>query len=385
MQREVFVVEKERFDLSDEKIYHLQGTWPKEHTAAAELDGKPLEVNLKQQERISALERFQDLDLVDAIRVQMEIVLPDKLEQYKKLVVYAEENGKKDVWFSIPVKQLIRRQGMPQYFIESSEVDRKLGICRVRGWAAYTKPLKVYLENSRGNRIPCEIQHLKRVDVQNQYPEAEVGEKCGFFFELHYQQLKEFYIVFEAGSIRVRRQIHLQPVQLAAEKMNEYCKKGSRYLKLHGPAALAQKVAGKVKNKNKAAVIYQKWLPKHLPSKAELEHQRKEHFSWEPTFSVVVPLYKTPEKYLRALVESLQAQTYGKWELCLSDGSGADSPIRELLKQLQKEESRIKVIDHQEKLQISENTNAAIEAATGEFVVFADHDDELTVRIPENR
>ncbi len=378
MQREVFVVEKERFDLSDEKIYHLQGTWPKEHTAAAELDGKSLEVNLKQQERISALERFQDLDLVDAIRVQMEIVLPDKLEQYKKLVVYAKENGKKEVWFSIPVKQLIRRQGMPQYFVESSEVDRKLGICRVRGWAAYTKPLKVYLENSRGNRIPCEIQHLKRVDVQNQYPEAEVGEKCGFFFELHYQQLKEFYIVFEAGSIRVRRQIHLQPVQLAAEKMNEYCKKGSRYLKLHGPAALAQKVVGKVKNKNKAAVIYQKWLPKHLPSKAELEHQRKEHFSWEPTFSVVVPLYKTPEKYLRALVESLQAQTYGKWELCLSDGSGADSPIRELLKQLQKEESRIKVIDHQEKLQISENTNAAIEAATGEFVVFADHDDELT-------
>ena len=112
----------------------------------------------------------------------MEIVLPDKLEQYKKLVVYAKENGKKEVWFSIPVKQLIRRQGMPQYFIESSEVDRKLGICRVRGWAAYTKPLKVYLENSRGNRIPCEIQHLKRVDVQNQYPEAEVGEKCGFFF-----------------------------------------------------------------------------------------------------------------------------------------------------------------------------------------------------------
>ena len=36
MQREVFVVEKERFDLSDEKNYHLQGTCPKEQTAAAE-------------------------------------------------------------------------------------------------------------------------------------------------------------------------------------------------------------------------------------------------------------------------------------------------------------------------------------------------------------
>ena len=330
------VAEKDRFHLKDKNIYYLYGTWPKESRAVATLDKTEIPVQLKQQERVSALERFQDLDLVDSVRIEIEVHLPEKLEQYKKLSVYFEKNGKRELWFATPVGQLIKRQGMPQYFIESSEVDRKLGICRVRGWAAYTKPLKVYLENSRGNRIPCEIQHLKRVDVQNQYPEAEVEEKCGFFFELHYQQLKEFYIVFEAGSIRVRRQIHLQPIQLAAEKMNEYCKKGSRYLKLHGPAALAQKVVGKVKNKNKAAVIYQKWLPKHLPSKAELEHQRKEHFSWEPTFSVVVPLYKTPEKYLRALVESLQAQTYGKWELCLSDGSGADSPIRELLKQLQK-------------------------------------------------
>ena len=89
---------------------------------------------------------------------------------------------------------------------------------------------------------------IKAINSAGHKMEAEVEEKCGFFFELHYQQLKEFYIVFEAGSIRVRRQIHLQPVQLATEKMNEYCKKGGRYLKLHGPAALAQKVAGKVKN-----------------------------------------------------------------------------------------------------------------------------------------
>ena len=45
MQREVFVVEKERFDLSDEKIYHLQGTWPKQHTTAAHLDGKSQALN----------------------------------------------------------------------------------------------------------------------------------------------------------------------------------------------------------------------------------------------------------------------------------------------------------------------------------------------------
>lgn len=77
----------------------------------------------------------------------------------------------------------------------------------------------------------------------------------------------------------------------------------------------------------------------------------------------MVPLYKTPEKYLRRLVESVQEQTYSNWELCLSDGSGADSPVAGILKQLgclrQKDQSDL----HDSALQISENTNSAIEAA----------------------
>lgn len=374
MQREFFEVEKERFDLADPNLYHLQGTWPKDCRAAAYLDGRELSVKLEKQERVSALERFQDLDLVNGIRVQMEVRLPDDLSAYKKLKIYGE--GKKFLWFSISVSQLLQKQGKPQYYIES--VDIEDGICRVRGWAAYKQPLEIYLEDKGGIRIPCDIQLLKRVDVQNQFKELEIEEKCGFFFELKYKELKEFYLVFRAEDVRLHHVIHLQPGILAMEKAALYYKKGTRYLKSHGPVALTQKVAGKVKNRNKAAIIYQKWLPKHLPTQAELERQRKERFSWEPKFSVVVPLYKTPEKYLQALVESLKQQTYSNWELCLSDGSGANSPIREVLEELQKEEPRICVIRHKEPLRIAENTNAAIEAATGDFIVFADHDDELT-------
>ena len=43
-------------------------------------------------------------------------------------------------------------------------------------------------------------------------------------------------------------------------------------------------------------------------------------------------------------------QTYENWELCLSDGSGKDSPIRELLKKLAEEEPRIRVVFHEEQL-----------------------------------
>ena len=73
----------------------------------------------------------------------------------------------------------------------------------------------------------------------------------------------------------------------------------------------------------------------------------------------------------------MQAQTYGNWELCLSDGSGEDSVLKELLKRLSEKDRRIRVIAHDRPLRISENTNAALEAAGGDFIVFADHDDLL--------
>ena len=119
-------------------------------------------------------------------------------------------------------------------------------------------------------------------------------------------------------------------------------------------------------------------MPKHLPNSRMLKKQRDTVFDVQPRFSVVVPLYKTPEEYLSNLVESVSQQTYGLWELCLSDGSGPNSPLAGVLSRMEKKDSRIHVIRHEKTLKISENTNAAIEAATGDYIVFVDHDDELT-------
>src|SRR5699024_1309452 len=77
MQQEIFEVEKDRFDLKDPSIYRLQGCWPKGCEACAMLDGLQLDVEMGDQERISALERFQDLDKIHGMRVQMSIHLPE--------------------------------------------------------------------------------------------------------------------------------------------------------------------------------------------------------------------------------------------------------------------------------------------------------------------
>ncbi|MGN0256313.1 MAG: glycosyltransferase family 2 protein [Chordicoccus sp.] len=110
----------------------------------------------------------------------------------------------------------------------------------------------------------------------------------------------------------------------------------------------------------------------------KLPEERRTTFPYMPLFSVVVPLYRTPEKYLRELADSFIGQSYANWELILSDGSGPDSPLTELLDELEAKDPRIRSVRNGRQLHISENTNEAIRAAKGDFIVFCDHDDLVT-------
>ena len=65
---------------------------------------------------------------------------------------------------------------------------------------------------------------------------------------------------------------------------------------------------------------YTKGYRRYLPGKKELERQREDRFPFEPLISIVIPAYETGESYLRELLDSLTAQTYENWELCLADG-----------------------------------------------------------------
>ena len=378
MEQDFAVVKRERFDLTDPNCYLLQGTWPKDGEPEAFLDQVPLEVSMEDWENVSALERFTDLDSLTNKKITMKIMLPEHLETYTKLNIYMRVHGKRKVWFSESARKLARRQGKPQFYIEEIQRERGLHFCSIRGWAAYSKPVKVEVTDLDGSKLICDIQYGNRPDVVEMYQECPVEEKCGFYLEIKNLKTDEFLLIFTSDGKQTERKISLKPFPVFREQISVYWEKGIQYLKLHGMVALTVKMAGKIRHRNKAAVIYQKWLPRHLPTKAELEAQRREVFPFSPTFSVVVPLYKTPEKYLLRLVESLKKQTYSRWELCFSDGSGADSPLSEVLEQITEEEPRVKVISHDTPLQISENTNAAIGIATGEYIVFADHDDELT-------
>lgn len=121
------------------------------------------------------------------------------------------------------------------------------------------------------------------------------------------------------------------------------------------------------------------WTP---PTAEELEEQRRKaaEEGFDITFSIVVPTYRTPERFLREMIASVRAQSYEKWELILADATEDDS-VRETVEAVAAEcpqEKRIRYHRLSRNGGIAENTNGAIALAEKEYVGLLDHDDILT-------
>lgn len=114
-------------------------------------------------------------------------------------------------------------------------------------------------------------------------------------------------------------------------------------------------------------------------SEEEEKKQRETVFDRAVKISILTPLYNTPEDFLTEMIESVQGQTYGNWELCLSDCSdGTDvERVTRICKEYAEKDSRIVYRKAETQLGISENTNRCIEISSGDYFALLDHDDIL--------
>ena len=159
------------------------------------------------------------------------------------------------------------------------------------------------------------------------------------------------------------------------KKLSPYTiQKGFRYLKHYGPKEFWIRLHERFEPEE---VPYGPWYEAYVPDEAALEKQRHHHFEYSPLISVAVPAYRTPEKFLAQMIDSLLAQTYGNWELCIANGSPEDGAMKKVLEEYTKKDNRIRVSELTENKGIAGNTNATLEMARGEFVGLLDHDDLL--------
>lgn len=121
---------------------------------------------------------------------------------------------------------------------------------------------------------------------------------------------------------------------------------------------------------------YYSLLPKRL-EKLHLDLAIKNIEFHTPLISIVCPVYQPEINFFKEAVESVLKQTYQNWELILVDDGGKSVDIQKEIKQLVKQDARIKSVVLKTNKGISAATNAGIKKATGEWIAFFDHDDVL--------
>lgn len=123
---------------------------------------------------------------------------------------------------------------------------------------------------------------------------------------------------------------------------------------------------------------YAEWIAANEPDAEALARLRElsARLEYQPLISIVVPVHNPPADVLAAAIESVLAQTYPNWQLCIADGASTDQQVTSVLHGYADDE-RIAVASLPANLGISGNSNAALDLAKGEFVALLDHDDTL--------
>ena len=160
-------------------------------------------------------------------------------------------------------------------------------------------------------------------------------------------------------------------MNLQAKRLRELAGYARTLTREQGPGVMAVRALGFFKRRffGKRA--------RYWPGKQALAAQRAADCSALPLISILVPLYNTPEPYLKALLDSVQAQTSPRWQLVLADASDPNHPgVGELARARAAQDGRI-VYRRIENRGIAANTNAAAALADGDYLALADHDDLL--------
>ncbi|MDQ2959915.1 MAG: glycosyltransferase family 2 protein [Candidatus Dormibacteraeota bacterium] len=124
---------------------------------------------------------------------------------------------------------------------------------------------------------------------------------------------------------------------------------------------------------------YDAWRGVHEPTAEQLAEMREESRGWtgRPLVSVLVPTYESNPEWLRPALDSVLAQAYENWELCIADDGSRDPAVRTCLEEYTTKDPRVRVVFRPRNGGISAASASALEMATGEFVALLDHDDVL--------
>ena len=269
-----------------------------------------------------------------------------------------------------------------QAFIDEK---KNLGeIAMIRGWLLSSiSATKIEVFNQAGERIEARIERHLRNDAHEAYKTTvKKSDLVGFILRIPTQAVADGIIIRFSNEARTIEEafslenfVKQSPFIKRLWRLGKPSRFGEHFnnLQTFGKDHLREMLSDEFNEHYKE---YNEWAKLKRISERELTRQRKHKFAYQPKISIVIPLYNTPVEFLRDIIDSICAGSYANWELCLADGSDNDV-AKDFIIDNYRTEARIIYEQLAKNKGISGNTNQALKLASGEFVMFADHDDIL--------
>lgn len=404
-----FFVEKMRFHLKEKDTLVFVGWFfdgsTREHSLKAYLDGEELPIQIQVNKGAEVRQKY--IRSINEIEEEVvgTITLPADWKTHRTLWIEAFYREEKTRAYSANTKKLCKLEAEFSYYIEN--FHKGDGTVSVTGWCMPEGDTRLELLGRNKKPISGKVEHYYRKDLLSVFPECDRGVKPGFLVQakLSEGETGPFFLEMRNDRKSLCTRLKKWDEGTAFQYILEKAGDTARYLERNGASATAYKIYSKLRKKE--GNTYENWRKKYEVTPEELAQQRQTSFAVCPTFSIVVPLYKTNPVYLREMIESVCAQTYPDWQLIMADGSPmrhadgtsvchaggtsvcqaeactsrekgtGSTQLTAILEEYAKRDSRIRYVTLEQNEGISGNTNAALAMATGDYIVLVDHDDIL--------
>lgn len=388
MDKFIFIYKK-RIDLRDSNRLIIQTgscrDYMKDVKAVSYVNGIETEVEIVENPHTPLLFVYKNAEPEFDGEYNLCINLPEKVKNVKIILTKdTYPSGIEEI--NISSAQIEYLRNLIEINLIGVQADERTKTIKITGWAESAGELKlsVYAEKKE---LEYKADYFTRADMVSRYFEGELNRNCGFELTVEDTDVRSIRITSESGGRRgsigvvVNRDSSGQQrrsVRLAEDKRNDYITRARNYIAMYGMKRFIVKAVGKLTGKSikDPTNIY---FNKINPNEARLKEQRDYKFASNYKFSILIPVYRPDAKFFTLMLDSIVAQTYDNWQICLADGSGDGYTVENVVKPYVEKygEDKVKYIKLENNLGIAENTNAAMRMADGDFIVFGDHDDEL--------
>ena len=349
-----------------------------------------MKINGTENECETSYEERTDVDELNNIQINTEernpysagfIAVGNYDGNINSFELFAVRKEIKECILSLQDKELnaIKKDG--KLIASVDECEQENNLIKVTGWCLSDSDVSIIVEDKTGNTCKSAFHKTNRYDLCDCKFITESEKLCGFELVFPKGNCSEYQIIFKTDKRVIKKKVQID------EKENKGSVLGSlirninkdtiqvafKYLKYYGLSGLI----ARLKKGYEPHTQYNVWFRDNRITEYEMEKQKTVHFSYEPKISIAVPTFNTPVDMLRIMIDSVLDQTYTNWELCIADAGDADNPAREVIREYEKKDNRIKIAYLSENYGIAGNTNRAFELATGKYTGLLDHDDFL--------